>query len=508
MLINSKRRLVAVIAVLSTLSLLAGTATFLHSLNMLRQEVENTFHSRAALIGTFVALHRDQVAVMRNLLVDNYRAPAVRADLPQRLRERPEYRVWELEDTQGQFAGRLSGNAALPLSEAQLLEVQAALTLDAQMRPALEFHEAVVWLYYLSASGFIYMAPDSPLGNFHFTPELYRRDYWRESAPALNPQRRMILDGPYQDAAGQGWIFTFAQPVYAGERFLGVVALDLRLDTLQQLVVLGEAAGETMLVSENAHLIARPGGFEPGTHLRPPLGDRPVDWHADEQGNHWLSAPVVADELWAVHRLEPHTLLWAAVRESAPTWLLILMLGLLCLFAWRLMGALAQMTRMTHVDPLTQTLNRRGFYEKAGVALALAARKRLVPAVLLMDIDHFKTINDSYGHAVGDSVLKQLGGHLRKACRPFDLVCRWGGEEFVIVLLLDAPAQARQSAERMREAAQRTRIQPGDRPVTLSGGLVLLGEGESLDQAIKRADQWLYSAKANGRNHIEHDPGL
>ena len=82
------------------------------------------------------------------------------------------------------------------------------------------------------------------------------------------------------------------------------------------------------------------------------------------------------------------------------------------------------------------------------------------------------------------------------------MICRWGGEEFVVLMLLEHADDALSVAERIRQEAQHTRIQPGDVPVTLSGGLAILQPGEPLDQAIKRADQQLYAAKANGRNQI------
>jgi diguanylate cyclase (GGDEF)-like protein len=259
-----------------------------------------------------------------------------------------------------------------------------------------------------------------------------------------------------------------------------------------------------MMISEDYQLIARNEAFQPGTRLQPPLSDSLIEWRKDANGDAWLSTPVVKDELWVVHQLKQSDLLWAAAQESRPTWVMIALASLLGVLAWRLIGVLSEATRMTHTDPLTQLLNRRGLYERAEDLLALAERKRLPVAVLLMDIDHFKSINDTHGHAVGDSVLSQLAGHLLKVRRAADLICRWGGEEFVMLMLLEHAEDAMTVAERMRQEAQRTRIQPGDVPVTLSGGLAILQPGEALDQAIKRADLQLYEAKANGRNHIRH----
>jgi diguanylate cyclase (GGDEF)-like protein len=503
LLINSKKRLAILLGGMTLLALAIGTNVFLKNLKELRSETAATFRSRSALIETFIALHRDQVSVMRNLLVANYARDGAGA-MPYSLRQYPQQHAWELASTDQILAGTLTGSASQTPSAEQLREIQAATALDAQIRPALAYSKEVTWLYYLSANNFIYLAPKAPISQFHFQPALYQRDYWRDAGPQANPQRRMILEGPYEDMAGKGWILTLAEPVYAADTFLGVVALDLRIDTLQHLTRVGSAISDTMMISEDHQLIASNEAFQPGIRLEPPLNDNLIEWRKDANGDAWLSTPVVKDELWVVHQLKQSDLLWAAARESRPTWVMIALASLLGVLAWRLIGVLSEATRMTHTDPLTQLLNRRGLYERAEGLLALAERKRLPVAVLLMDIDHFKSINDTYGHAVGDSVLSQLGGHLLKVRRAADLICRWGGEEFVIFMLLEHAEDAIQVAERMRQEAQRTRIQPGDVPVTLSGGLALMQLGEPLDQTIKRADLQLYAAKANGRNQIRH----
>ncbi len=387
-------------------------------------------------------------------------------------------------------------------SEQLRAEIRAALTIDVQSRNAMAFNDDIVWTYYQSVNNFIYLAPRADIEQFHYTPAIYEDRYWLEAQPQNNPERRMVVAGPYEDRAGQGVILTFADPVYVGEQFLGVMALDMKIDTMQEFVSIGQATGESMIVSENDRLIARESGFEDGVSLQPPVSNTLIDWQEDAANVLWLSSPVLANELWLVHRVTPAQLYAAAARASAATWLMLVLVGVVAVLVWRLRRALAEVIRLTHVDPLTQVLNRRGFYEKAENLLALGVRKKLSTAVLIMDIDFFKKINDSYGHAEGDNVLKQLGGYLLKARRPYDLVCRWGGEEFVMIMLLSPGDDAAAVAERMRQEAQRTRIQPGDVPITLSGGLVLLEAGEQLDSAIKRADELLYQAKSGGRNRI------
>jgi diguanylate cyclase (GGDEF)-like protein len=238
---------------------------------------------------------------------------------------------------------------------------------------------------------------------------------------------------------------------------------------------------------------------------RPPESNSLIGWREDPRGDLWLCSPVVKDELWLVHRVGRSELYWVAVRKSAGTWLMILLFSALSLVTWRLQGALKEVIRMTHIDPLTQALNRRGFYEQSVNTFAVGKRENLLAAMMIMDIDLFKQVNDTYGHATGDNVLKQLGGYVLKASRPYDLVCRWGGEEFVLLMLVKDGAEAAVVAERMRQEAQRTHIRPGDVPVTLSGGLVLMRPDEALDEAVRRADELLYQAKQGGRNRIVQD---
>lgn len=466
-----------------------------------KTQVEETFKSRHELVTKFVALQRDRITVMANLLADDYHSPNLPPPPASTLVPHAQPGVWQLQP-EWPVAGVLTGMTAQPLSTAVEREMRAALRIDTQVGPALQYDPDIAWIYYLSAQQFIYIAPIPSAAPFYFSPQLYERGYWLEGGPEQNPARRMILKGPYEDLAGKGWIMTFAQPVYRGDQFMGMIALDMNVSTLEKLTNVGAAVGESMLISEHDRLIAKQSGFEAGVFVRPPLSLQLLEWDKGEEGDLWLSSPVVDNELWLVHRVKRSELLWASVRDSIGVWFVVMLFAALVVVSRSLYLSLAEVTRLTRVDPLTQALNRRGFYEAAGPLLAAAQRKSLPLAVLMMDIDHFKKVNDTYGHAEGDAVLKQLGSHLLKARRPSDVFCRWGGEEFIILLPLDKAEDALAVAERMRAKGQRTHISSDNSPVTLSGGLVLLQPDESLDQAIKRADELLYRAKQSGRNRI------
>ena len=128
-------------------------------------------------------------------------------------------------------------------------------------------------------------------------------------------------------------------------------------------------------------------------------------------------------------------------------------------------------------------------------------------SVLLMDIDHFKGVNDGFGHQGGDEVLREFAVRLATNVRAIDLACRWGGEEFAVVMPETKVEDAQRIAERIRlhVGGSPFRIGPQHEPlsVTISIGVAgTLGEGDSVDALVKRADEALYEAKHTGRNRV------
>ena len=164
-----------------------------------------------------------------------------------------------------------------------------------------------------------------------------------------------------------------------------------------------------------------------------------------------------------------------------------------------------RLARMATTDPLTGLFNRRHMVELTEKLLAREQRQPRNLALMLMDLDHFKEINDQYGHELGDRVLERVADLLRKQGREQDFVGRWGGEEFLAVLPETDPVQARTAAERIRAAVETldwTDVQPGLK-VTLCVGISQLNELETFSSAIARADGALYRGKAHGRNRVE-----
>jgi len=160
--------------------------------------------------------------------------------------------------------------------------------------------------------------------------------------------------------------------------------------------------------------------------------------------------------------------------------------------------------REARIDVLTQLNNRRGFLELAEAPYRTAVRHERPLAVVVLDIDHFKAINDQYGHALGDAVLRDLGQTLITTSRRSDILGRWGGEEFVLLLPETTLDEAFELAERLRETVrERVIVHEGTRlQVTASFGVAGLGAGQELDMLIEAADKALYAAKMAGRNRV------
>ena len=157
-----------------------------------------------------------------------------------------------------------------------------------------------------------------------------------------------------------------------------------------------------------------------------------------------------------------------------------------------------------HTDPMTGLFNRRGFIEVAHQLMARQARKGEFVSVLMFDLDHFKSINDSYGHAVGDDALRLFAATVSASMRANDVIARFGGEEFVAILpgnITDAVI----AADRVRIAFEAAALEVGERRLgaTVSVGAACGDAGTDIEVLIGDADAALYRAKLNGRNRVE-----
>jgi diguanylate cyclase len=172
-------------------------------------------------------------------------------------------------------------------------------------------------------------------------------------------------------------------------------------------------------------------------------------------------------------------------------------------------GELRRLSAEVSTDALTQVANRRGLDQAFTAECARAEREQAAGdtsaaalAVGLIDIDNFKKLNDSLGHAAGDQALKLLAAAVRERLRPVDHLARFGGEEFVVLMPATQAAQAQEALTRLQRSLTEALFLHEGREVfvTFSGGVTQWRQGEALQSALERADEALYEAKRSGKN--------
>lgn len=164
-----------------------------------------------------------------------------------------------------------------------------------------------------------------------------------------------------------------------------------------------------------------------------------------------------------------------------------------------------QVQELSVTDTLTGAFSRRHYLERFGEELERSNKFKYHFSCLMVDIDHFKDYNDRYGHLVGDAILKEIAGLIKESIRQIDLMGRYGGEEFSLVLTETGKEDARYVAERIRRAIEdaRIRVYDEDLKVTISIGISgFPADGQDTRSLIEKADQALYQAKQTGRNRV------
>jgi diguanylate cyclase (GGDEF)-like protein len=218
----------------------------------------------------------------------------------------------------------------------------------------------------------------------------------------------------------------------------------------------------------------------------------------------------VARQRWTVMVVEDQAAFTAEVSDLTRnqffnTLILALIIGSLVILAGRMFE---NTERESLSDPLTGLANRRFFQEILLRELRRAQRSNQPLSLIIADIDHFKGVNDTYGHNVGDEVLEQVGSIMLSSVRATDFVIRYGGEEFVVLMPETRLGDAMQVANKLRKTIGDTILESTSRPgmtlkVTISGGVAAFpGDGQTGEQLILRADRALYWAKEHGRNQI------
>lgn len=191
-------------------------------------------------------------------------------------------------------------------------------------------------------------------------------------------------------------------------------------------------------------------------------------------------------------------------------WLGVVLVAVIVTSLWwmrRLNALNRRLQQLSVTDALTGLFNRTGLSASFPLDIERAQRYRRPLSVVLLDLDHFKSVNDEFGHLVGDQVLVEFANLIRATVRQVDAIYRWGGEEFLIVCPETPPELVRNITERILDGVRKHRF-PTQRTMTVSAGVANLGAADTMTSLLQRADEALYQAKATGRDRIHVAPDV
>ncbi|MGY3853264.1 diguanylate cyclase [Aeromonas aquatilis] len=401
------------------------------------------------------------------------------------------------------LVGNLTGLGPLPPTGSEReARIHLALSLSPLLATASQrLGKEIIWAYFTGVDNFIYLYPWQPSSVFRFYPAIYQKSFWQDTLNTANPEQKTVLSRPYEDFIGRGLMVTMSQPLYRDGTLVGMLNMDVLLTQLQQqLSLLTPALGEYLLLNQY-HQVLASSAHQPVV----PQDPEPTNEYQWRQGALQLTLVIPDTPLRLVHRVTLLPLTWAMIGQSAPTLLAIFFLLLAALSSLRSRRLNLQLNYLSCHDALTGAFNRHYLVllEQAGDLARLQA------GILMFDADHFKRVNDNFGHAVGDIVLIRLVQICQQQIRPTDRLIRWGGEEFLLLIGRADATQLGELAERLRKAVADhdwAAIEPG-LEVTISLGYLPHQENLPLHEAVRRADVALYQAKANGRNRSERWQG-
>ncbi len=384
------------------------------------------------------------------------------------------------------------------------------------------------WTYYTSLNSFMSIRRNNaifPLSSeFRFTSEVLDLPFVTNGTLEKLPDRNSVFwTHPYIDLAGSGLIVTASYPVDYKDEYIGSISVDFMSESLNGLL---NKKHTSFVVDEDGTILA--------TNLKNVLGDELVN--IDDINLGVTLKEIKGLENDKIHKINGVRIIsfnmdgtqyqtyqmylprdyWNDVFiEFLPIFIYLLLFVVLVEINLRvhrsekkLIEALnklevkqKELDFISKFDQLTKVYNRRGLYDRLDI---LEEEGSIVNASgILLDIDHFKEINDNYGHDVGDTVLEKLCGIIKKYTREEDIIARYGGEEFIVIVNESDLKSTIEIAEKIRQAVEENNFLP-NRKLTISAGVATYKDAGNIKEWFKYADNCLYQSKKSGRNKVSY----
>ncbi|PFH82604.1 sensor domain-containing diguanylate cyclase [Bacillus sp. AFS088145] len=437
----------------------------------------------------------------------------------------------QIEGTPLEFnSGNITGNGPIDDTPKKKREIELAEELNPYFKEAYNAFPNIAWIYYTSLNGFINLYPFVPSNEFKFSKESLNEDTTKLGTIKENPNRTVYWSEPYLDRAGKGMMVTVSAPVDVNSHYIGAISIDITFESLSKQLtkgatsILANKKGEIIASSDKSFLsttkianISQLDPYHPNAFLHA-IETMPSDHIEKIHGVEVLKKEIAGTD-WSFYYVLTNQ--EKAHIIGGRLFVIILISTLVVWIFWiaekrklaeeqlkTLVSELAEDNTELHVlstkDALTNALNRRGIEKRIQTEILQTKKEKNDLTFILFDIDSFKQINDCYGHSVGDYVLTESAKTVEHSIRASDILGRWGGEEFILILPGTGYKQAMELAERLRQQIENHpyEVMGNLIPVTVTFGVSVYNEENGVQESIDRADQAMYKGKQNGKNQV------
>ena len=507
---------------------------FSRQYRLIIQSIESTAKSKEAEISRHIDLSKgfiDLVTIYCNNFFLN--TGAAESELYSLLKYDAATNRYQLDAIEGtkyqKISGNLSGIGPIPSQGIAKDEINLALRLNQHFVSMYSKLPDVAWIYYTSKNRFINIFPWAASTDFVYTDDLQNEGFFSCVTPENNPLRESVWTPVYMDHAGKGLMVTLSSPVYNHDTFMGAVSVDLTNYKLCEML----SSSYDIYIMDSTHSVIANSKSTIFTNEVPKLYALLHITQIDEEqmedmgshtlkrvGQYYVCAVNFTNAPWKMYvRMS----VWVVIGQAALLTLPVLIICMLLFFAlieiekrrkteMRLTESIKELTsyetlleNAAKYDFLTSTVNRRGLGAVFQEYLHKHHKVSIPIQFIMGDIDHFKLLNDTFGHAAGDKVLVEIAKIMQNSIHGSDVVCRWGGEEFVIMLPNRTYQEAMHLAEGIRKVIEGTII-PWDNALelkaTMTFGVASYDNEGSIEGSISKADSALYMGKQQGRNQV------
>jgi diguanylate cyclase (GGDEF)-like protein/hemerythrin-like metal-binding protein len=490
--------------------------TFNSKYDSLIKEFESTAESKQANLEDHIKVSSNFIEFVTIFGDDFFKKEKGKdSELYNILKYNPNSNNYNLDSVSGtqyeKTVGNLTGVGNIPDSGINKNEMNLAFQYNEFFNKFYSKFPDAAWLYYTSENNFINIYPWVSSKDFTFTEDLKTREFYKYVNPQNNPLRKALWTPTYLDHAGKGLMVTLSSPIYDKDTFKGVVSIDLTTKVLSEII---NSKYETYLIDDTNSVIAKGGNViddKEVTKLSSLINiseseiiklKEAENNSVQRFGKYYIYSARFSDTNWNMLEFVSASFI---IGNSLLFTLPIIIICIILFFAINEIEIRKKTEKnlksMAITDQLTGLNNRHLFEEKALEEINRSDRYNRPLSMIIFDLDYFKRINDTWGHPIGDEVLRKTAEITRKHIRKTDMIFRLGGEEFIILLPETNLIGAQKVAQKLRDALD-SNIHPIIGKFTASFGVGERKKYESVKNWYKNVDQALYNAKNEGRNCV------